>query len=199
VIRRVGEPIVVRHEELDARGRARAIVGAAEARAADIVAAAERHAAGVHRRSAEAGYADGRATAAHLVLSATVRHGQALEDAEQRIMTLATEIAARLLNAELEASPEKIRSVVAETLQRATRAQRATITVHPDDAAALRDALDGIADTARSRAALELAEDPRMSRGGCIVRTDVGTLDGQLETRISALRGAVEASSRKRT
>jgi flagellar assembly protein FliH len=55
--------------------------------------------------------------------------------------------------------------------------------LHPEDAATVRERL---AEPTNERA-WTIVEDPTLTRGGCVVRTDMSQIDVRLETRISAV------------
>jgi flagellar biosynthesis/type III secretory pathway protein FliH len=100
------------------------------------------------------------------------------------LLTLASAIARRLVEAELTLAPEAIGAIAREALARVPGAQRVRIRAHPDDVAAL--------------AALEVAveADSSIARGGCVVLTELGEVDARLEVRLEALVRAIAASAR---
>ena len=56
-----------------------------------------------------------------------------------------------------------------------------TVLVHPDDVALLREAMPD----------LDVHEERRVTRGGAIVRTSLGEVDAQLETKLDRARAAL--------
>ncbi|HET6599652.1 MAG TPA: FliH/SctL family protein, partial [Burkholderiaceae bacterium] len=58
-------------------------------------------------------------------------------------------------------------------------ARHITLRVHPDDQALV---AEGAAEVLAARGARLLA-DPAMTRGGCLVESDIGVIDASLETR----------------
>jgi flagellar assembly protein FliH len=55
--------------------------------------------------------------------------------------------------------------------------------LHPEDAAIVRERLSEPV----SERAWTLVEDPTMSRGGCVIRTENSQIDARLESRISVV------------
>jgi flagellar assembly protein FliH len=55
--------------------------------------------------------------------------------------------------------------------------------LHPEDAAIVRERLSAPS----SDRAWSIVEDPTMSRGGCVVRTENSHIDARLESRISTI------------
>jgi len=64
-----------------------------------------------------------------------------------------------------------------------SQTRRIAVRVNPADA----DALEEIA------APVTIVPDASITAGGCVVETDLGSVDGRLETRLDALRAALEA------
>lgn len=174
-------PRVVPGEVYDARGEAARIVEAAERQAAEIRATAERDGARIREEARRGGLESARAEVAALLLRASEAHDRLLAGAEKELATLAIAAAKRIVGEELAAAPERIGHVVSDVLARARRARNVRVRVHPDDVAALRKM--------HPNAAVE--GDPAITRGGCVVETDLGELDARLEVQLGALARAL--------
>jgi flagellar assembly protein FliH len=112
---------------------------------------------------------------------------------EQQLAALATMIARQLVRRELKTEPGQIIAVIRETVGLLPAAARdVRIHLHPEDAAIVRERL---AMPANERA-WTLVEDPVMSRGGCMIRSDNSTIDARLETRLGAVISAVLGDER---
>jgi flagellar assembly protein FliH len=103
---------------------------------------------------------------------------------EQELALLALTIARHLVRRELKADPAQIIAIIRESVGRLPAAAR-DIRVHlnPDDAAVVRDRLPAPA----TERAWNIIEDPALTRGGCLVRTDTSQIDARLESRINAI------------
>lgn len=98
----------------------------------------------------------------------------------QAIADAAVQLARRVVRAELAVRPE----VVAEAAQQAVQAvllsaRHIRVRVHPDD---LPLVAQGAADTLAARGA-RLDADAGIERGGCVVESDLGTVDARIATR----------------
>ena len=92
----------------------------------------------------------------------------------------ATQLARRIVRSELVLRPDLVAQVAQEALETLLlSAKHITLRVHPDDHALI---AQGTADTLDARGARLLA-DPSMSRGGCLVESDIGVIDASIETR----------------
>jgi flagellar assembly protein FliH len=112
---------------------------------------------------------------------------------EQQLAALATMIARQLVRRELKTEPGQIIAVIRETVGLLPAAARdVRIHLHPEDAAIVRERL---AMPANERA-WTLVEDPVMSRGGCVIRSENSTIDSRLETRLGTVISAVLGDER---
>ncbi|MDR2506883.1 MAG: flagellar assembly protein FliH [Candidatus Accumulibacter sp.] len=151
--------------------------------AADI----ERMYAEAHQQGYSAGHDEGIAaakeTAASMeTLMAAFR--QALAELDQRIaeQLLATSIgiADQVMRQSLRINPELLLPVVIEAINALhPRREAPTLTVHPDDAAMLRENLNAISGAQE----WEIVEDASITRGGCRVESGAAEVDATLETR----------------
>jgi type III secretion system HrpE/YscL family protein len=177
--------VIVPHEVVDAHAEAERVVEEARAEATRIVAEADAAAEATRAEARAAGSEEARAEAAALLAEAASRRDSALADAEREVARLAVAVAERLLCGELEARPEAVLAIVREVLERARRAQSLVLRAHPDDAAVLRRHAEALP------SAIVVEDDPSVRRGGCVVKTELGALDGRLEVRLEALARAL--------
>lgn len=89
-----------------------------------------------------------------------------------------------LLDAELRLAPEHIHQVVQRELTRVQTARHVVLRVHPEDLALL-DAPETLRARHELRAPLRIQADASLTRGGCLLDTDIGQIDARLETRLS--------------
>lgn len=96
------------------------------------------------------------------------------------VLELALDVARQVVAGELAARPERILDVVNLALkQMAETSREARLLLNPDDAALVRPHLDQVLDKNR----LRIVEDVRIVRGGCLIETTQGDLDGTLPAR----------------
>ncbi|MDR0716133.1 MAG: flagellar assembly protein FliH [Azoarcus sp.] len=131
------------------------------------------------------GYAEGAAAArdeAERLRALFTRLDQALVrlDAEiaEELMSLAIELARKVLQHTLALEPEAVVSVVRAALQHLPQS-RTHIHLHPDDVALARKHLGDALDQGEHL----LIEDIQVSRGGCRVDTESAQVDATMETR----------------
>jgi flagellar biosynthesis/type III secretory pathway protein FliH len=96
---------------------------------------------------------------------------------------LALALADKIVGAALGADPSLVREVVAGALRRATDRDRLVVELHPDDL----ELVGPGDDLARSLGIqqLELVGERRVARGGCVVRTSAGEIDGRIDQQLA--------------
>lgn len=106
----------------------------------------------------------------------------------ERAVDLARLLAERVVGAELALSPERVAHMAAALLGEARGAASARIFACREDLAALRATF---ASLELPEGTVSLEEDPSLLRGSLVVESDVGTVDGRLETRFELLAAAL--------
>ena len=115
------------------------------------------------------------------------------EDVQRQLALLALAIGTQLARRELKASPEEIIPLIRECVGRLPAAARdVRVHLHPEDAALVREHLAA----PTGERAWTLIEDPTLSRGGCLVRTDASQIDARLESRVAAVAASLFGEDR---
>lgn len=180
------------------------VLAAARAEAEAIVAAARAEAEGIREEARAEGFATGRQAALDQA-AAAVDALEALTDALERrarerdeeaareAALLAVEIAAKLLRAELSVAPERVVDVLRGAIRRASDRSRLVARVHPDDLAVCRDAAPGIIERMGGIDRLQVVDDPRITRGSCVLETAGGDVDATFESQLARVLDALRA------
>jgi flagellar assembly protein FliH len=160
-----------------------------------------------HSRGYEAGMAAGRAEAQGQLaeLESRVRRLDAIlaliarplaeldAEVQQQLTLLALTVGKQLVRRELKTDPAQVVAIIREAVGRLPIAARdVRVHLHPEDAAVVRERLA----TPSQERAWTMVEDPAMTRGGCVVRTDTTQIDARLESRLSALVSAMMGEER---
>ncbi len=114
--------------------------------------------------------------------------GQPLEqldgEVEKELLHLALAVGKQLARRELRVDPTQVIGIIRESLsQLPISAREVRVHLHPEDAATVRERL---AEPTKERA-WTIVEDPTLSRGGCMVRTETSQIDVRLDSRINAV------------
>lgn len=110
------------------------------------------------------------------------------QDMARALAVTATQLARQMVRSELALRPELVSSVAQEAVDTLLlSARHITLRVHPDDHALV---AQGAADVLAARGA-RLLPDAAVTRGGCVVESDIGVVDASLEARWRRVAGSV--------
>lgn len=102
------------------------------------------------------------------------------QDMARTLAIAATHLARQIVRSELVSRPDLVAQVAHEAIDTLLlSAKHITLRVHPDDHAFV---AEGAADVLAARGA-RLLSDAALTRGGCLVESDIGVIDATLETR----------------
>jgi len=105
-------------------------------------------------------------------------------EVEKELLHLTLAVGKQLARRELRIDPTQVIGIIRGSLSQLPAAARdVRIHLHPEDAATVRERL---AEPANERAWV-IVEDPTLTRGGCMVRTELSQIDVRLESRVSAV------------
>ncbi len=115
-----------------------------------------------------------------LLQSLTFEMSGLQQDMARTLAVCATHLARQIVRSELVSEPARIALVAHEALDTLLlSAKHITLRVHPDDHALV---AQGAAEVLAARGA-RLLSDVSMTRGGCLVESDIGVIDASIETR----------------
>ena len=118
------------------------------------------------------------------------------KEIEQQLTLLALTVGKQMVRRELRTDPAQVIAVIRESVGRLPAAARdVRVHLHPEDAAVVREHLSAPS----TDRAWNVVEDPAMSRGGCVVRTDTSQIDARLDSRLNAVVSAAFGDERTPT
>lgn len=130
--------------------------------------------------------------AGEVVAKAQAERQVMLASAQREIITLALDIARRVVARELQVSADVVLSIAAEALGHLPAGtESARILVNPADLALVRSERDLLLSMSGGLSSLETQPDPTIARGGCVVQSPAGDVDGRLVTRFEQLEQAL--------
>jgi flagellar assembly protein FliH len=127
---------------------------------------------------------DAQAQRLRELIDALSRPFQGLDhQVENELVALATALVRQLLRREIKTEPAVVVAAVREALGvLPVAARNISVQLHPADAALVRELLPPQEDEQDWR----ITENPAMTRGGCVVVTDVSRVDASVERRLAA-------------
>lgn len=109
-----------------------------------------------------------------------------IKEVEPEMVNLMIDILDHLIGVEKETNAKTITTLIKSGLQRANPSGK--IVVHVSTADYPHVDKDEIFQHLDTMAELEILEDPTIRRSGCIIETEIGTIDSSLDTQYKALR-----------
>ena len=117
------------------------------------------------------------------------------EEVEQQLVLLALAVGKQLARRELKVDPGQITALIREAVGRLPAAAREVrVHLHPEDAAAISERLAA----AGPERAWTVVEDPALTRGGCLVRSENSQIDARVESRVNAIVSGMLGEERAR-
>ncbi|MBI4365571.1 MAG: hypothetical protein HY543_02010 [Deltaproteobacteria bacterium] len=111
--------------------------------------------------------------------------------AEPEMIRLVMHIAEKVIGKLVHDQAEAIRAIIRQAIE-ASLGDRIVVRINPEDYRRLTDETHAPWDLHDRTKRLTFKEDAAIPKGGCIVETEVGTIDAQLETQLKAIRKALE-------
>lgn len=120
-----------------------------------------------------------------------------LDSAEIDMVRLVMAIARKVIVAELSINPQAIVEIVRQAIYYLDSPENLRVYVNPTDLQALLDAiaLEGLSQIGSRDMAIDLKGDQRISSGGCIIDSSMGSVDAQLEGRMRKVEEAIMEAS----
>ncbi len=177
----------------------------ARAEAARIIAEAEAFAHDTHQRAIEEAeemreqaYREGTERALtefeENLLAVREIRDRALRETEQDLLRLAVRLAEKIVGREIQKDSQAVVNIVATALQNARQQEKLIVRVNPTNLALIESEIGNFTSGGRTRF-LDFVADPRVSVGGCLIESEVGTIDAQLETQFRILERVLLAQS----
>lgn len=171
---------------------ARQIIREAEEEAQAIIDEANEAARATHQRGFEEGREEALAQFTQHIGSALAKVQQMADELEPLYVSLVRECVEKIIDAELKVHPDMIVGVVRNALRDARQQREIIVRVHPADSEALNKNKPRLLEMLARAQSVDIREDESISRGGCVVVTELGTIDASLERQLDALQQALD-------
>lgn len=117
---------------------------------------------------------------------------QRLNELETELVEFATEAAIRLVNG-LPISTKIVEAAIQDALGHCENDAEVAVHLNPEDLKLLKEAGSDLMSDSPHQRRVRYMKDEEVSRGGCLVETSCGLIDGRRETRERLLREAIDA------
>lgn len=167
----------------------------AKVEAERILSEAGREAERLRAQATTEGRERGLAAVSELMVAARASAARAQRNVEGDLRTLAVRIAERILGRELSLNPDAVNDIVGSALRQAGAPRDIVLRVHPDDLKALERGRPRLLERAQRAQTLQFRADPSVGRGGCIVESELGTVDARLNVQLEAIERALRGGA----
>jgi type III secretion system HrpE/YscL family protein len=170
--------------------------------AKEILAVAEREAERIRQEAVQLrdeqvrqGFEEGHRTGYQEALAGLAglerRFDEICKDLEPQLVELAIGVARKIIGRELGTNPDTIADIVAQALRTVRHQRDITVRVHPDhvdEVTERKHALLGVLSRAPD---IQIRADPSVRAGGCVIESELGKVEADLETQLELLRQAL--------
>ena len=188
---------VIDREILDASDQAKIIISEAKAAAERIKAEARELLSQVQdemEKSKQQGFDRGKEEGLQQGLEMLQRvkelRQKLFDDNEREMVKLVFEIAEKVIGREFKENDKAIMNVIRLAISDAV-GEKIIVHVNPKDYENVKKNEGELAQKIESGKTLVFREDDTVKVGGCVVETDIGTIDAQLDTQLHAIRKAL--------
>jgi flagellar biosynthesis/type III secretory pathway protein FliH len=113
------------------------------------------------------------------------------KNAEPEMIKLVMTIAEKIIGKMVRENESSIKSIVRQAVESAL-GERITVKLNPEDYKIVSEDEHDFKDVFDRTKRIVFKEDETIKKGGCMVETEVGTIDARLETQLKAIRKALE-------
>jgi type III secretion protein L len=185
---------VIKNQIVSARSEAARIVEEAEDFAAEIgreaLGEADRLRVEAHREGTENALAEYER---HLLEAREIRE-RVWRETEKDLLRLAVRLAERIIGREIEKDDKAVVEIVSSALQNARQQEKLTVRVNPKDLPVVERDAQRFSSGGRIQF-IDFVADPRVATSGCLIESEVGTIDARLETQLRVLERALLSQS----
>jgi len=179
-----GEGVVLKSDVVHAMSSAEKILAEARENARELLDKAKADAAGIREEARRAGYEEGLTQLTQTIHDAKTQYGRMLNNSEQEMLKLSLKIAERIIGRCVEVEPHMMLEIIHKAIESLKYQKEIRIRVNPEDLGYPKDNKMELYTMLGESKEIEIVEDLLVGRGGCIIDTEIGTIDARLETQL---------------
>lgn len=188
---------VIRKDVHQAMGEAQKVIEQARVEALRIKKGAEnilrrveeeREAA--KREGFEKGKEEGMAQVTEMLVAVTHKNEKMFEGLERELVNLVYDIAEKVISRDLSERESAVVDLIRQALS-AAMGDKIVILVNPADLEAVKKHQIRLMQTIDASKTLQIRADEKVAPKGCLIETEIGTIDAQLNTQLEAIRKAL--------
>lgn len=186
---------VIKHRVVSAYEEAKRIIEAARKEAtrlrqeaAETIRRAIQERETERERGYQEGYQDGLGRLSEKMFEVAQSHEKILSEAEPQIIRMVMDIAEKVIGREI--GKGAIIDVVKQTIAQSV-GKKIIVRLSPADVATVRERESQLFSVLAQGQTVSVREDDSIPAGGCIVETEMGSVDARLETQLKAVKKAL--------
>lgn len=189
---------ILNKKVLDARSKAQEIIDASGKKAEKIRQEAEGLLSQVEtefKKARENGYQEGReeglASVTEQLVAFESMKEEFYKDAEENIIKLVMMVVEKIIGKIVHGNSDAIKAIVSQALESAL-GEKILVRLSPEDHKIVKEAESEFRNAIDKTKRITFKADDTIGQGGCVVETEIGTIDARLETQLTAIRKALE-------
>ncbi len=136
------------------------------------------------------GYHEGLEKASELLIRIKELRQKLFQDNEREMVQLIFEIAKKVIGREFNENDKAIMNVIRLAISDAV-GDKVTVRLNPQDYEKIKKNEKEFLQTVETGKTVLFREDDDVQMGGCVVETEIGTIDAQLDTQLNAIKKAL--------
>lgn len=138
----------------------------------------------------ERGFEEGKATVTERLVEIHKQNEEFLKQLEKHVLNLVCEISEKIIGERIQASDQVLLGMVKQALL-AVMGSKLTIYLNSDDLERLRGQEPKLTACLDAMQTMSLRSSANVIKGGCVIESEMGTIDAQLEIQMNAIRRAL--------
>jgi len=138
----------------------------------------------------ERGYQGGLEKGLEMLIRVKELRAKLFTDNEREMVKLVFEIAKKVIGREFSENDKAIMNVIRLALSDAV-GEKITVMLNPKDYGKVKKNEKELLEAVETGKSLSFREDDEVQPGGCVVDTEIGTIDAQLDTQLNAIKKAL--------
>ncbi|MBN2432367.1 MAG: hypothetical protein JXQ27_12905 [Acidobacteria bacterium] len=175
---------VLKGNVVEALDSADKIIQEARDKAAAILEEARHNSEEMRQKAQGEGYETGLAELNETILKFKQEYREILNNAEKDLLQLSLKVAERIIGRALDMEPALLLDIIHNALQSIKYQREIRIRVNPEHVPYLKENKMQLYAMLGESKEIEIVEDPLVKGDGCIIDTEIGTIDARLETQL---------------
>lgn len=171
---------------LEAQQESARIISEAQENAARITENARREAEMLRELAYEEGREKAVSEFSQAITDAYEKRERISFEIEQDLIKLSIKLAEKIIGREIQMEKATIADIVSTALRHVRQQERLIVRVNPNDFSQIEGFETKIVNSGRAQF-LDFDPDPKVESGGCIIESEVGTVDARLQTQLKIL------------